>query len=288
MCRIGGMKYLFGIDSKGGCASFERFKIRSLDKEDEEKLNRLKDEFEKSVKKAYPPFALVALSYLGTAYSGVIIFAMLLSQDGFLKALEDRWWILLAAGLVFSFSLFFSIKFARQSKKADKSKKLKDQLSEFEIFSAEADLKLGVPVGPFEIDVVCPYVKNDKKGNDKMDPLSLLSFVNVEFRFFEEGDGLCIADLSSVIALPSSGMKSLSYVNKKITLPMWNKDKGIKSSKYKPYGITYSNGIYRLRGYWELIYQKDEEEYSIMVPSYDGETFVNLIKGLRPDLLTGE
>lgn len=105
----------------------------------------------------------------------------------------------------------------------------------------------------------------------------LFNYVNTPVKVFEENGKVMIADLQTVFALDKKWFLRYEKMADKITFNTWNKTENINGEKYKEYAVKVSGtGIFAVKNCYKIILTKNGKEFSIIIPPYDGETFIKI------------
>ena len=130
--------------------------------------------------------------------------------------------------------------------------------------------ELGVPEHAAQMDIFnLVYKIKDGKPVPKSPGSEIPPFVNFEMRVFIQGDYLCLANTAHKYSIPLSSLTRICTVNKRITVPEWNKDIPHHAGVYKPYKITENDGIYSLKPYHILEFTYEGEVWGIYFPAYE-------------------
>ena len=220
-----------------------------------------------AVKKYALPLPLRILSYV-SLLAGVTI------AGGVLSALADislaeayanapAFFYVGPACLVLWFILFLiNLRLRRKIKDSDDYKMLK---ADAEALLQRASAELGVPQSAPKIDVVSCFFK-EKNGVVKPKPsASMLEAHSV----FVQNDAVCLADITSIIAVPLSSVRNVRFVKKRtMCIGGWNKEEKINSPRYKKYAYMYNANV-MLKSHYVIEIADVRGEYEILVPAYD-------------------
>ena len=88
---------------------------------------------------------------------------------------------------------------------------------------------------------------------------------------------LCIADVNNVIGLPIEDMTGIYKINKRVSFLGWNKEESFNKAPYKQYKMTSNQfGMIFIKPHYSLRFSSFGEEYEILFPAYELETFTSL------------
>ena len=282
------MKNLFAIIKDSTINNYDDFIIRKISQESEEKFNSICEETNNLVHKKLSPNWLTYGSLIVAMLAFLIMFKMLIAEDGFLHALETRGFIFYISCALFVIGAIVFVCCIRKNKKGDKDPEMADCSNRLTKTFSELYFELEVPETAPSIDVMLTITKLNKNGEQKFKKFSILPYVNQEVRVFVEKDSLCLADCTSVLAIPLSGLKGIKKINKLIQFPRWNKTMGIKSPEFKPYKIYVSNGYIWCKPYYEIDFEVNGEEYYFYIACYDKDRFVKTLGMELPEIDTSK
>jgi hypothetical protein len=108
--------------------------------------------------------------------------------------------------------------------------------------------------------------------------------MNVSVKLYETNDALHIADLENVYSFAKSELKVITTVNKRISVPTWNKDEDPRSGSFKRYKMTVNNiGNVFFKPYYILEIEHESQIFGIYFPCYELEIFEHLT-GLKAEI----
>lgn len=140
-----------------------------------------------------------------------------------------------------------------------------------------AKMELNVPAYARAMDVLMAFYKMK---NNKMKYVNLLviTHVNLEVYAYIKNNSLYLIDLENEWVFPLECFKGFRKIEKRISVPTWNKKESYKSDTYKKYKIKRSDeGIVTCKPYYAFDIQWHGEEFELFVPSYDFETMCSLL-----------
>ena len=127
-----------------------------------------------------------------------------------------------------------------------------------------------------------------KMKNGKIRPylsgLQTTAYMNVSVKMYETNDALHIADLENVYSFAKSELKVITTVNKRISVPTWNKDEDPRKGSFKRHKMTVSNmGDVFFKPYYILEIEHESQNFGIYFPCYELEIFEHLT-GLKAEI----
>ena len=114
--------------------------------------------------------------------------------------------------------------------------------------------------------------------------LQTTAYMNVSVKMYETNDALHIADLENVYSFAKSELKVITTVNKRISVPTWNKDEDPRKGSFKRHKMTVSNmGDVFFKPYYILEIEHESQIFGIYFPCYELEIFEHLT-GLKAEI----
>ena len=271
------MKNLFGIYESGESA-YTPFIVRRLSQSKSRKLDEAMKTSEALDKKRRAP-AWMSYVYVPAVIIGVmIIISFIIAPNGFEHAYKTRWYLFYAAALVFCLGVFCRVYMFVKNRKAKADPEADKFIAETEKLAKSCYFELGVPEGALEVDVIMPYVKIDKNGEERVRGDLTDSFINYPFKAFTEGENVCFADAAMVIALPKTSFTEVVTVDKKIYLKDWNKSLPPDDQKYKDFEIKLNGfGVVAVRPYYSVRLTDGDKTFEMFIPCYDIDAVKSLI-----------
>ena len=102
-------------------------------------------------------------------------------------------------------------------------------------------------------------------------------------KLYRRDNFICLADLNNEYSFHISEFKTIRTVNKRISVPLWNKEEACNEGIYKPYKITVNNiGDRFFKPYHILEIEHEAEIWEISFPCYELPLFEQ-ITGLRAE-----
>ena len=191
---------------------------------------------------------------------------------------ENVPWILWAAGGCFVVWLILFIASMVKAKSTLETDESNFAFSKLETLAAKYYKDLGVPDNAETVDILAvTYKEKDGLVVPKERGFAASPFDNIEMKAFVEGDSLMLATYVVKYAIPLSGIRRIETVNKRITVPDWNKDEEPNKGYYKQFKITGDDdeGV-SFKPYHILQFRHEGELWGIYFPCYDLEAFERL------------
>ena len=236
------MKNLFAAFKNTTENNFSKFFIRELSKENETRLNDLSEEGNTLSKEKLPPKWISVLSKV------LIYLGLFLSFGFFAAAIKDfagsfdtiGIFLYIGLGLI-AIGVGIYIFVRNKTKKTNSDPDVKEYITETTKTIKECLFELDIPETAPQMDVFCVLMKKNRKGEEVFKKLSLITFVNMEFKLFVENDLFCFGANDAVIGLPLDSIKNIVKIKKRAPIVSWNKNELFNAPKYKEYKL-YSNG----------------------------------------------
>ncbi len=138
--------------------------------------------------------------------------------------------------------------------------------------------ELGIPKDAISADILAVnYSVKDGEPMPNRTTGASTPWLNREAHIFVEGGNLCIADMDGKHAIPLSSLRGIQTVQKKIYLPVWNKDTPMDKPPYKQYKIFKDSfGFIVARRYHILKFVHRDEDWGVYFPNYELPAFEKL------------
>ena len=271
------MKNLFAIYYDKNTGAFEKYITKRLSAEKSAKLDQAAERSEKLDKKLKAPEWMVYTYFPALALGLALILVMLFGKGGFSYIYETRWYFLYVGIAAIVYGVFCRTFIMVKKIKSRRNPAVEEFKKSTEALGAECYKELGVPLSAADIDVIMPYVKTDKNGEEVLKRGLTVSYINYSFKVFTEGDDICFADGTQVLSLPKAGFGNSEKVDSRIMLPQWNKSEPYNGGRYGEYVITPSGNGIVVNGYRSIKIDLNGEQYEIHVPEYDAESLLSII-----------
>lgn len=283
------MKELFAVDVSKGLSESEKFVVRTLDKTLMQKQVDFTSEIKEYEKKGNEKSAVTIARYLCYTVGLLLltVFCVKLTDAQDFKSVFASSW----AFLVFGSLLVIGGIVLSTLKKINKNKVAKDPnyqkvIKDGEALYDQCIKNLKIPQKAPDVDIFLSIYKTE---GDKQKPATTaFNYVNTSVHLFSEGDSVMVADLSTVFGFKKSSFTGYEIIQKKTTFNNWNKSENISDAKYKPYGVKVTaTGCFEVKQYYKINLKAFDQEYFIIIPSYDGENFVKTA-GIKSKLIKSE
>ncbi len=225
---------------------------------------------------------LAVFSFLAVAFH-ILLMSVGAAKGVSFGQLFDSYPILALTALLSCAILYISLALMRKYRMVENAR----ADSEFEKSGNDLDImynRLGVPKDAKSVDILaCSYtVKEGKKVKAELP----FDFFNADMKIFIRDNMLCLADISALYEIPLNELKAIKKIEKRISLPSWNKSESVSHKKYKEYKIHEdSSGAVYFKDYYALEITHERMCYEILFPCYEIDTFTKLT-GLRYTTVT--
>ncbi len=276
------MKNILNRDADSGAIDGEKFVVRRLEGELQQKLQRTEEELSRLEKRASLP------QWLGTIVASFpivgflsFIFALmkLLKAEEPLTGTLKTTMIVIASvgGGLIAISVAFCIFGGIRRRRFYRSGEYRIMRERQEKVEAECREFLGVPESASEIDAFSRQTKI-KNGQKKVYTfVSKFSYINVPVLVYRDEFSLYVAVFSAVLKIPFDAAPRLERIERRTAFYGWNKDTGLDFGRYKQYKIRTNNtGAYTIKPLFALRFFAEGEEYEFVVPAYEYETLSRL------------
>ena len=153
----------------------------------------------------------------------------------------------------------------------------------FEVAKIDIDInamydELGVPHNAYYVDVLSfrYKVKNDKITATAVG-FQTTPYINFDLRMYITDDHLYLANIENLYAFKLSDLKTIKTVNKRISIPTWNKQEEPTKGEFKQYKLAVNNlGDIFFKPYYILEGEHNGETFGIYFPPYELATFEKL------------
>lgn len=277
------MKNLFGLQFR---EELDRdvldgmpFQSARVSMQQEQLLEKMEEEKVDLDQKANLPLVLQIIMQIGL-YIGVACFLFFLVdiwKQSFQQALEDKWFVLMAAVILGGISLALFLKQRQKNREAMKTAEetmLEERAQRLEDASRK---ELGIPESAVHIDVIQTSYELENGQEEVYDNENLSLFA------YCQEDSLCFTNLVWVFKVPFSSIQKVAWVKEQQLFYQWNKEEPYNSKTYKPYRIKKNDaGQYIIRGYYSLRISEARGEFEVMVPEYEEKVLFSLLPSQIP------
>ncbi len=279
------MKPLFCFDitedKNNNILNGSEFITRTAPKQEVEAYENKQNELEKTIEKSQiPTWLLKARLCIGFGF----LLLVFLCVKTFISTRE----VLLRAAIGGAIAgiLWLILHFALRAKR---TKVEREESPMLQLEKIEADFKkihseMGVPEDAEKVDIlIFKYKTKNGEICPKTAALQLSAYANAEVAMYATDDEIHIADLENVYSFKKFEARGIITVNKRISVPFWNKDVQHNEGKYKQYNIRENNmSLMFFKPYHILRVERDGQRYGIYFPCYELEVFERLT-GLRAE-----
>ena len=276
------MKYFFGIDTtdktKESRMDGVTFISRRLPQSQQRALDDLRDKLAVMEKKARLPLALSILKTVGMLLA-MLIFVSLLRSLGkvtFSQAYENAPWVFWSGGIgaaVWAVLALVDYLMGKRVKGTEEYQYIVGQVER--ILASTYDL-LGVPQSAIPVDVLSMQY-SCKDGKMKRATMRMTDYINLEMKVFADEEALYLADVETVYAVARTDLAVIRKVNKRVSIPGWNKPVAYNKGMFKEYKLTANKyGHIFMKPYYQLVIRRDGQEYALEFPPYELPTFQKL------------
>lgn len=284
------MKPIFGIDvthdKRNEVMNGGEFVTKTVSKQTADEYDSKQESLEQTIEMSKLPLVVRIAEYLLGAYAGIVLLATLkaLPNVGLEQALKNAP-VLIGSGVVSGviWGILRLVSKQKQSK-VMKAEDAEGQINEINRDAAEIHKELEVPANAMSVDILAFRYKD--KG-DKIAPhtvgLQTTPFVNFEVKLYATDEAVHLADLESVYSFKKSELKAITTVNKRISVPSWNKDCDPRKGEFKVHKMTVSNteDVF-FKPYHILEIEREGQTYGIYFPCYELAAF-EVLTGLRAE-----
>ncbi len=272
------MKNLFGFQiqegQEEGVLDGMPFQSAKVSMQQEQLLEKAAEEIEDLEKKATLHPVLQFIMQIGFYIGGLcfLFFLVDIWKLSFQQALEDKWFVLMAAVILGGASLVLLLKQRKKSQEAMKTAEETLMMERAQRLDCASRQELGIPENAADMDII-RVVYQIKKDREK-----ILENENLRIYAYCQDNSLCFADNTQVFKIPLSSIQKVVWVKKRLLLPEWNKEEPYNSKTYKPYHIRKNDAEqYTIRGYYSLRISETRGEFEVMVPEYDEKILFSLL-----------
>ena len=284
------MKPIFGIDitltKKNEIVNGDEFIIKTISKQKMEEFEAKQEDLEKTVEESKLPLWIRIVKSVCGFWGALMLIATIkaLGEVNLVQAFQNAPILLvsgIACGLVWVVLHFWS--------KNKEARILKEQNAEQQVSKIDMDIgamydELGVGRNASSVDVLSfrYKVKNGEIVATSVG-FQITPYVNFDLKIYVTDDCLCLANVESVYAFKRSELKTIKTVNKRISIPTWNKEEEPTAGAFKQYKLAVNNiGNIFFKPYHILEVEHNGETFGIYFPPYELATFEKLT-GLKAE-----
>ena len=278
------MKPFFCIDitsdKKNEASNGSEFITRTASKQKVEEFENKQEELEQTIKKSQLPLWIRIVKYiLGVFF---LINSIACIRAGLSTALKNAPILVIVGAVCGILWVILQIISKVKEKKVLENENAEQQSEEIDRDFKLIHKELDVPENAAEIDVlIFKYKLKNGEIRPHTSGFQTTAYVNLTVKIYETLNELHIADLENVYSFDKSELRAISTVNKRIAVPLWNKEEEPTKGIYKPYKMTVNNvGDVFLKPYHILEIERNNQLFGLYFPCYELET-VEKLTGLR-------
>ena len=271
------MKPLFGVDitDSGDNDVFNgsEFVTKTVSKEKYDEYTMRQERLERTVESSKQPLWLRIIKFVCGIYA--LIVAASAIRTGFDTAYKNAPALITSAGFCAIVWVVLQVIAIRKERRVLEEENAGAQLEEIERGMKLMYDELDVPSVAASVDVLMfRYKVKDGEICPKTVGFQSTPYMNLDARAYVQEDCLCIADLEKVYSFNLSEIKAIKTVNKRISIPTWNKEEHPTKGEFKQYRMTVNNvGEIFFKPYHILEIEHGGELYGLYFPCYELNTF---------------
>lgn len=258
------------------------FITQTVSKQTSDQYDAKQEKLEQTVEKSKLPRWLRIVKYLLGLYAGMVFVATV--RAGLEQALQNAPVLVISgavSGVVWGALHIIS---KQKESKVLKEDNADQQVKEINQGVEDIYKELNVPREALTVDVLTfKYKEKGEKIVPYASGLQTTAYINFEVRLYATSDAIHIADRESVYSFAKNELRAITTVNKRISVPSWNKDCDPRKGEFKPYKMTVSNmGDVFFKPYHILEIEHDGQSFGIYFPCYERAAF-EVTTGLRAE-----
>jgi len=278
------MKYLFCVKKLSNSNDYamdgEELIIRSISSDTSKMLDEYSNEYQAQYKKAQISRVFVFLKlflYLGGASLLIALLSNITSNFDIFTYLKEQWVLLLILGIIIGLYLVIKNYEKHKNIQLENDLNLKNIEEKLDQMTRICHEELGIHQEGLKIDFLAfRYTIQNNQFKVINSPYS--SLLNIEMSVYMDRDLLNIYDVNDMYQIPKSSFRRISRIDKRVLIPLWNKNESFNSITYKPYKISMiQNSLIQIRWYYDIEFEIDGEEYHLFLPNYEIKGFSELI-----------
>ena len=252
------------------------FITRTASKEKIDQYEEKQEQLEQTVEKSKLPTWLQIIKYLCGGFFCIVLGASV--KAGLDTALKNEPVLVISGAVCGVVLLILHLSSKLKANKVLKEENAEEQTKELVEDFKDIHSELDVPSDAIDVDVLLFQYKI-KKGQicPHASGLQTTPYVNVGVKIYGTESEIHIADLENVYTFDKFDMRGITTVNKRISIPTWNKDEDPRKGKFKPYKLTVNNmGDIFFKPYYILDIERDGQKYGLYFPCYELDVFERL------------
>lgn len=285
------MKPVFGIDitenKNNEALNGSEFITNTISKQKATELVSKQEHLNQTLESSKLPLWVRIIKLICGFYALILILVLFraILEIGFAQAFRNAP-LFISGGFACGFIWLFLQFFAKKKENAV----LTEQNAERQIEEIDVDIQsiyeeLNIPFDARAVDVLLfRYKTKDGQIAPKTVGLQTTPYINVEMKVYATAECLCLADLENVYSFSLSELKSIKTVNKRISVPSWNKEEEPTKGEFKAYKMAVDNiGDVFFKPYYILEGEHNGESFGIYFPCYELAAFEELT-GLKAEI----
>ena len=271
------------LDKNNEIVNGSEFITRTASKQKIEEYENKQEDLEQTVEKSKLPLLLRIIKYLCGLFFLTVLAASV--KAGFETALKNAPILVMSEALCGILWIILHFVSKGKEKKVLKEENAEQQSKEIYEDFKNIHNELNVPDDAAGVDILhFRYKMKNGKIRPYVSGLQTTAYMNVSVKMYETNDELHIADLESVYSFAKSELKVITTVNKRISVPTWNKDEDPRKGSFKCYKMTVSDmGDVFFKPYYILEIEHESQNFCIYFPCYELEIFEHLT-GLKAEI----
>lgn len=261
------------LDKNNEVFNGSEFITRTASSKKIEEIENKQENLEQAIHNTKLPLALRVIQFVCGCFSLLILAASIIG--GLETSFQNSPLLVIGAvplGIVWLALHVFSKK---REKRVIKEENIERQTNEIDEDVEAIQNELGVPKNAVEVDLLFFHYKVK---NEKIIPQAPLfqttPYINLEADVYTTENELHFATLEHVYSFKKSDIKAITTVNKRISIPFWNKDEEPTDGKFKPYKMTVNSmGDVFFKPYHILKIECENKWFGIYFPCYELEAF---------------
>ena len=271
------------LDKNNEIVNGSEFITRTASKQKIEEYENKQEDLEQTVEKSKLPLLLRIIKYLCGLFFLTVLAASV--KAGFETALKNAPILVMSEALCGILWIILHFVSKGKEKKVLKEENAEQQSKEIYEDFKNIHNELNVPDDAAGVDILhFRYKMKNGKIRPYVSGLQTTAYMNVSVKMYETNDALHIADLENVYSFAKSELKVITTVNKRISVPTWNKDEDPRKGSFKCYKMTVSDmGDVFFKPYYILEIEHESQIFGIYFPCYELEIFEHLT-GLKAEI----
>ena len=274
------MKPILGIDitddKNNSVINGENFVTASVSKDKYDKFVEKQESFDATLERSKTPLWTRIVKAVCGIYALLVVAAVI--RAGFGTAFKNAPYLVISAGVCAVIWVALQIYAIKKQKRVLEEENASGQLENIDAIANELYAELNIPSLAETVDVLMfRYTVKDGEICPKTLGFQSTPYINLSAKAYRRDDTLYVADLEKVYSFNLSEIRTIRTVNKRISVPSWNKDEDPKSDEYCQYKMTVNNmGDVFFKPYHILEIEREGELYGLYFPCYELDVFERL------------